>query len=732
MNSKSSDKCAVLKDQSGNPVPLTGIDVRATIDDVLTRACITQTYENREEHNIEAVYTFPLLLDAVLLDFTVRIDGKVRRGTVMKKSTARADYENAVEQGDSAAMLENTGDGLYSMSVGNLLAGQKIEISFSYAYPNVWNGRLLRFMLPTVIAEKYGDPASAGIDDCLAPVTSVHAQNPYQCTVTVTGSLVSADISSPTHRLERSGTEGEIQLSVSDFADRDLVIELRSCSDPAPYACCGRDGENYVAAVAMTPDFGSEVKRRPREVDIIIDCSGSMTGDSIIQARTALLEILNQLQETDSFNIIRFGSTVEPLFSKHEPYSENSINKARELLEELDANLGGTELEDALSAAFRTGTKGRLHDLLLITDGQVYEGDDFYSRVQKAECRIFTVGVGDAVSEGLLKKLSQITGGMAEFVTPNENMSERIVRHFQRMNAPCSGAQISWPEAPDWIWPLGEPKLFHGDTAVFFAGFSHRPAGMVKLTAVSENHSFSWECILPEHADETEYSDLARICMQRRLSGKNGDNAAELAEKYRLVTPLTSYLLIEENAGREELPLPQIRVVPQMAVLGMGGAISQSRACGASAAGMFSFMSAFAGTGAKLSSSYDSCCAGDICPDDAPVEKDLPQLIFNLAALNLAASKSLFAAAGVDELCTLELPDGAAHKLRDIISIGICERTVFVLFMHMLLIEFSDELNSAVIGSFIKRSYSRLTAAEKNLSPEIEKLFEAAISDIQD
>jgi len=50
----------------------------------------------------------------------------------------------------------------------------------------------------------------------------------------------------------------------------------------------------------------------------------------------------------------------------------------------------------------------------------------------------------------------------------------------------------------------------------------------------------------------------------------------------------------------------------------------------------------------------------------------------------------------------------------------------------MLLIEFSDELNSAVIGSFIKRSYSRLTAAEKNLSPEIEKLFDAAISDIQD
>ena len=183
-------ECAVLRVKNGHPVPLTGIDVSGNIDDVLSRVKITQTYENREEKNIEAVYSFPLPSDAVLLDFTVTIDGRVRHGTVMKKSQARARYEEAVEQGDSAAMLEDNGEGLYSMSVGNLLAGQKIEISFSYSLFNIWNGKLLRFYLPTVIAPKFGDPAKAGIDDYLAPVTSVSASNALKCVITVSGNLV--------------------------------------------------------------------------------------------------------------------------------------------------------------------------------------------------------------------------------------------------------------------------------------------------------------------------------------------------------------------------------------------------------------------------------------------------------------------------------------------------------------------------------------------------------------
>ncbi|MBR4422998.1 MAG: VWA domain-containing protein, partial [Mailhella sp.] len=562
---------AILKSRDGHPVPLKGMDIRAAIDDVLSRVTVTQTYENREETNIEAVYTFPLPLDGVLLDFTVTIDGRTRRGTVMKKKAARDRYEDAVEQGDTAAMLEEAGDGLYSMNVGNILAGQTIGITFSYAQFHAWNGTLLRFFLPSVIAPKYGAPSQAGIEEHLAPFTSLTARHAMTCVIDVTGSLRGCAISCPTHKAERTDTAESTRFTVSAFADRDLVLEIRSAEVSVPRVCLGRDGDGYVAAFSIAPDLGEAERKEPRDVDIVIDCSGSMSGDSIMQARAALQQILRHLDGEDRFNIIRFGSHAEALFKGPTPCSDDALRKARTLLERLDADMGGTELGSALRLAYRARSGERAHDILLITDGEVYEGDGFFKEAGESGCRIFTVGVGSAVSEGLLKRLSLETKGMAEFVTPNESMAEKIVRHFERMSLRETKPVIAWPQEPDWVWPEQGDPIFHGDTALFFARFPGRPSGSVVLSASCPGQRFSWSCTLPETADETEISNLARMAVRRRIRGRTDDGAADLAVKYALVTPLTNCLLVEENANREALGLPEMRAVPQMMAAGYGG-----------------------------------------------------------------------------------------------------------------------------------------------------------------
>ncbi|MBO4317957.1 MAG: VWA domain-containing protein [Mailhella sp.] len=348
MSRYNDEEGAILRSTDGRPVPLSGTAVRCTIDDVFTRVVVTQDYENREKKNIEAVYAFPLPLDGVLLDFTVTIDGKVRRGAVLKKKAAREQYEDAVEQGDTAAMLEDMGDGLYSMNVGNILAGQKIGISFSYMQFNIWNGTLLRFFLPTVIAPKYGSPSRAGIEDHQAPFTSPAAKNAFKCAVSLTGGMRGCAVSCPTHRVERAEFEDCVRFDVGAFADRDLVLEIRSDEMAVPRACVGRDGDGYVAAVAVTPGIEGAAQREPRDLDIIIDCSGSMVGDSISQARAALKQILARLEDRDSFNVIRFGNFAMPLFTKHMPCGADPLGKAHKLLEKLEADMGGTNLEDAL------------------------------------------------------------------------------------------------------------------------------------------------------------------------------------------------------------------------------------------------------------------------------------------------------------------------------------------------------------------------------------------------
>jgi len=108
---------------------------------LLSEVTVTQTYENLEETNIEAVYTLPLSLDVVLMELTLELNGEILRGEVKPKNEAEADYEDAIEEGDSAVLLTQVQPGLFSVNVGNLMAGEKAKLRF--AMPNCTAGRTI-------------------------------------------------------------------------------------------------------------------------------------------------------------------------------------------------------------------------------------------------------------------------------------------------------------------------------------------------------------------------------------------------------------------------------------------------------------------------------------------------------------------------------------------------------------------------------------------------------------
>ncbi|MEO5354347.1 MAG: hypothetical protein H7835_14190, partial [Magnetococcus sp. XQGC-1] len=76
---------ACLRDTSDVPVPLTGVSVSGTLRDLVEEVTIEQRFQNRESRNIEAVYTFPLPVDSVLLDLVVVLGERVLRGAVVEK-----------------------------------------------------------------------------------------------------------------------------------------------------------------------------------------------------------------------------------------------------------------------------------------------------------------------------------------------------------------------------------------------------------------------------------------------------------------------------------------------------------------------------------------------------------------------------------------------------------------------------------------------------------------------
>jgi Ca-activated chloride channel homolog len=86
-------------------VALSDVSVSAALRDLLSEVTVSQTYRNDEPINIEAVYTFPLPLDTVLLDLHVEIGGRVLEGLVAEKKVSEDGYEDAVAAGGAPFLL---------------------------------------------------------------------------------------------------------------------------------------------------------------------------------------------------------------------------------------------------------------------------------------------------------------------------------------------------------------------------------------------------------------------------------------------------------------------------------------------------------------------------------------------------------------------------------------------------------------------------------------------------
>jgi Ca-activated chloride channel homolog len=571
---------AGLEGAYGERPVLEDVQVKASIDHLMAEVTVSQRYQNDEDREIEAVYTFPLPMDSTLLSFELEIGDRKLAGAIVEKSAADEIYEDAITDGDMAVLLEQTAPGLYTVSVGNLAPGQRATIRFRYSVLLRWNGDLVRFMLPTTIAPRYGDPTAAGLSPHQSPENTFGSGPSFYLEVAVRGLLKDAIFESPSHEIIIVRNSDQVAIKVDGAAmDRDFVLVARSAKSEASGALVGADLSGNVVLASFRPDITESPDHGHRSVKIVVDCSGSMAGDSIAQARVALERILDGLREKDFFEIIAFGSDQRAMFGRETPVSEVSLAKARQFVAGLEANMGGTEIGAALDAAYSVAGDSELaRDIFLISDGEVWQADEIFDKAKNSGNRIFTVGVGSAVAEPFVRGLAEATGGACELVTPREDMATRVHRHFQRMYAPSSTrAVIRWPggEATNHLEPV-----YVGDTLHVFQWFAEKPVGAVTLElTLADGRSVNQTAEIQPYTTSVHSSQgprpstLARISVARRLhSMENAQAATGLAIEYELMSEWTNYIVVDVLPdGEKATDLPEIRKVPQTHAAGSHG-----------------------------------------------------------------------------------------------------------------------------------------------------------------
>ncbi len=583
----SNNQAAILRSDSGTAVPLRGVAATGTLNGLLFELAVEQRWENTGQHNIEAVYSFPVPHRATLLGLDLRIGGRHLSGVALAKRQASARYEEAVEAGNTAALLEQAGDGLYTVSLGNLLAGETAVIRYRYAELLDRHQDTVRLCVPTVIAPRYGDAGEAGLAPHQQPSTDLLADYPFDLSIRVLGEQARAAFSSPSHPVQVMDIDGGKQIVLGPGArlDRDFILQLRgavtaaaSVTAPDPRATSASDDQPACVSLVSLNPCPEAAALRNLSLKLLVDCSGSMGGDSIQQARHALRAVLDRLTPADAVSLTRFGSSVDHqvpagagvLLQPATPALQAFLKDA---VAEMDADLGGTNLPEALEATIaipscRNPATG-VQDLLLVTDGEVWAMDPALNAVARSGHRLFVIAVGAAPNEALARNIADKTGGACECVSPNEDIEGAILRMFHRLReAPKRITAVDWPQKPDWQAPL-PAMVFSGDTLHLIAGFSTPPTGDVRVTITDsdgEIRQLRWPLTAPAVVDA-----LPRLAAGRRLVAMDEDQAATVAERYQLATRHTSFLVVQVRADREQAQaMPELRQVAQMLAAGWG------------------------------------------------------------------------------------------------------------------------------------------------------------------
>jgi Ca-activated chloride channel family protein len=569
-------RLGLIAEEYGTSPILQSVHAAGRIDGLLLDLTVRQTYRNTTRQALEVAYTFPLPLEAVLLGLVVELAGKRMSGVVLAKAEAETNYETAMAEGDTPIMLERCGDGLYTANLGNLKPGEEAVLEYRYGQLLSVDQDQVRVCIPTTIAPRYGDPAKQ-MQGHQVPVSSLVAQYPLSLTLDIHGDWARGEIGCATHacRLQVTASGVQFALGANAWLDRDVVVTLKPATS-ASRAQCVRDGDAHVVLASLIPDLPAS-DSRPTSLKLLLDCSGSMAGDSIGTARSALLHVARSLQAHDRFSFTRFGTEVRHGFQRLAPARPANVKLVEAMIQASDADMGGTEMPAALHSTVSLRGTDAAADILLITDGEIWDAESMIETARRSGHRIFAVGVGSAPAESLLRRLAEATGGACEFATPGEDLRAVMDRMMARVRqVPCGALRWEWighdgaAIEPAWVGSMPN-AVFAGSSTHVFAGFTGAVPAKVRLMA-GEPHTARGLAHATVTTLQEKVATLPRIAASARLMTATHSEALELALAYQLVTRLTHLFLVHQRSSEDRVTeFAHLHRVSSMTAAGWGG-----------------------------------------------------------------------------------------------------------------------------------------------------------------
>ncbi|KAF4202730.1 hypothetical protein CNMCM8927_009633 [Aspergillus lentulus] len=447
--------CSYFTHPQAKPVylPRIGIKAHATILSSVWRTVLTQTYTNPSKNLLEEVsYTFPLYDGVSVVSFDCLIGDRTLHSRVKPRKQAKAEYDDAVSKGESAALMAHSlsASDVFSIRLGNVGPGEKVvvEITLVGELKQDAQSDAVRYTLPNSIAPRYGYQAE---DMNMPPEADADG-----ISITVDAQMESAaiirEIQSTSHslsvalgRVSVSGPSGtdkafnpaqasaRVNLKEDRTAlSRDFVLLVKADGLDMPRALLETHPtipDQRAIMTTLVPKFGLE-QIKP-EIIFVIDRSGSMM-DKIDTLKSALRVFLKSLPVGVCFNICSFGSSYSFLWKQSLLYNAESLQEALSFVDVVRADMGGTEMQEAVEATVHSRLKDKELEVLILTDGQIWNQEALFKFTRETaadnSARFFSLGIGNGASHSLVEGIARAGNGFSQVVVNYEELDRKVVR----------------------------------------------------------------------------------------------------------------------------------------------------------------------------------------------------------------------------------------------------------------------------------------------------------------
>ncbi|MBN8996317.1 MAG: marine proteobacterial sortase target protein [Rhizobiales bacterium] len=566
----------------------------------VVRTRLTQQFQNPTDGWVEGTYVFPLPESAAVDTLRMVVGERVIIGDIKEKVEAKEIYEQAKAAGQKTALLEQERPNMFTNQVANIGPHETIVIQIEYQMPVAQSGGVYSLRVPTVVGPRYNPPpklVASNDDDGMIlvsdpvpdrdrispPVLDPRKHlpvNPLTITVHLDAGFAIGAVKSSYHDVtaDKLAADREVvRLANGNFADRDFELTWTAMPGAAPSVGLFREtvaGSDYGLAIVSPPDAAKSERHIPREVIFVIDNSGSMGGQSILQAKASLQYALGRLDPSDRFNVIRFDDTMDVMFPDVVPATPGNIANAKYGVGRLDA-AGGTEMVPPMRAALadrNPGDTSTLRQVVFLTDGAIGNETEMFDVVSRlrGRSRVFMVGIGSAPNSYLMSRIAELGRGTFTQIGDGSQVEERMRALVDKLDNPVlTDLRASFTGDGVEATPAELPDLYRGEPVVILMK-APKLAGKVILTGTIAGKVILTGTIAGKPWTETvdlaqagEGSGIAKLWARRKIddaevaqstgripSAEADRRILTLALEHHLVSRMTSLVAVDRTPVR--------------------------------------------------------------------------------------------------------------------------------------------------------------------------------------